>query len=316
MCHGNRRQVVVIRTVRYRFLLVVVGSVFASVGSIADTPESSAKPPPAITVHEGLVFAEPGETLALDLFLPALEDESVPCVIVIQGGGFSPQDGKRFRSFAEYLAEHGFAAATLAYRGRPKHTYKDTMDDVRAAVRYVRSVSGEHGIDPDRIGAMGRSAGGTLAVLLAVTDETEGGSADGPVQSSRIQAAAGFAGVYDFVARFTDAEQIALQPRHETKSGTNGEWIGEDFSADSAAWRDASAINHVDAADPPVLFIHCKDDSTVPWPQSQQMYTKLREAGVGAEIEIYETGGHGCQPKDGGDPMARMVEFFRKTLVP
>ncbi|GMV92869.1 MAG: hypothetical protein AMXMBFR82_26470 [Candidatus Hydrogenedentota bacterium] len=284
--------------------------------SLADeeSPRAAGEAAPALKIHEGLVFAEPGEKLALDLFLPASTDEAVPCVIVIQGGGFSPQDGKRFRSFAEYLAEHGFAAATIAYRGRPKHTYKDTMADVRAAVRYVRSVSGEYGIEPDRIGAMGRSAGGTLAVLLAVMDEPEDGG-DGPTQSSRIQAAAGFAGVYDFVARFTDAEQIALQPRHETKSDTNGEWIGEDFSADSAAWRDASAINHVDAADPPVLFIHCKDDSTVPWPQSQQMYARLREAGVDAEIEIYKTGGHGCQPKDGGDPMARMVEFFRKALA-
>lgn len=296
-------------------MLVLVGSVFAVV-SIAATLEASVEPTPAITVHEGLVFADPGEKLALDLFLPASTDEAVPCVMVIQGGGFSPQDGKRFRSFAEYLAEHGFAAATIAYRGRPKHTYKDTMADVRSAVRYVRSVSGEYGIDPDRIGAMGRSAGGTLAVLLAVMDEPEDGGSEAPTQSSRIQAAAGFAGVYDFVARFTDAEQIALQPRHETKSDTNGEWIGEDFSADSAAWRDASAINHVGAADPPVLFIHCKDDSTVPWPQSQQMYEKMRAARIDAEIEIYKTGGHGCQPKDGGDPMARMVEFFRKTLFP
>lgn len=285
--------------------------------SLADeeSPRAAGEAASALTIHEGLVFAEPGEKLALDLFLPASTDAAVPCVMVIQGGGFSPQDGKRFRSFAEYLAEHGFAAATIAYRGRPKHTYKDTMADVQAAVRYVRSVSGEYGIDPNRIGAMGRSAGGTLAVLLAVTDEPEGGGSEGPTQSSRIQAAVGFAGVYDFVARFTDAEQIALQPRHETKSGTNGEWIGEDFSADSAAWRDASAVNHVDAADPPVLLIHCKDDSTVPWPQSQQMYTKLREAGVDVEIEIYETGGHGCQPKDGGDPMARMVEFFKIALM-
>jgi acetyl esterase/lipase len=266
-------------------------------------------------MHEGLVFAEPGEKLTMDLHVPRPAGKAVPCVLVIQGGGFSPQDGKRFRSVAVYLAEHGFAAATIAYRGRPAHTYKDTMADVRAAVRYVRSVSGKYGIDPDRIGAMGRSAGGTLAVLLAVTDETEIDSGDETAQSSRIQAAVGFAGVYDFVARFTDPEQIALQLRHEAKSDTNGEWIGEPFSAGSVAWRDASAINHVDAADPPVLFIHCKDDSTVPWPQSQQMYEKMREAGVDAEIEIFETGGHGCQPKDGGDPMARMVEFFRKILA-
>lgn len=289
--------------------LIVSGCVLAAAGV---EPSEAA---PGTTVHEGIVYSAEDPTLTMDLYLPRLTGTRVPCVMVIQGGGFSAQDGKRFRPFAEYLDENGFAAVTFAYRGRPQQTYKDTMADVRAAVRYVRSVSGEYGIDPDRIGAMGRSAGATLAVLLAVTDDTEAGSGDGPLPSSRIQAAVGFAGVYDFVARFTDSEQIALQPRHETKTETNSEWIGEDFSAESTAWRDVSAINHVDTADPPVLLIHCKDDTTVPWPQSQQMYTKLRDAGVNAEIEIYESGGHGCQPKGGGDPMERMVEFFKRILA-
>ncbi|GMW03274.1 MAG: hypothetical protein AMXMBFR84_44080 [Candidatus Hydrogenedentota bacterium] len=235
-------------------------------------------------------------------------------MIVIQGGGFSPQDGKRFRVFAEYLAERGFAAATIAYRGQPEHTYKETMSDVREAVRYVRSVSGTYGIDPDRIGAAGRSAGATLAVLLAVADDSTADGGDGTAASHRIRAAVGFAGVYDFVTRFTDPEQLALQPKHEAKAKTNGAWIGEDFSIDSAAWREASAISHVDRTDPPVLFIHCKDDSTVPWIQSQKMYAMMRSHEVDAEIAIYETGGHGCQPKDGRDPMALMVEFFKKAL--
>jgi acetyl esterase/lipase len=296
-------------------MLIFGGCASALVG--AEPSRTVAESPSGIVVHEGLVYAKPGTTLTLDLYLPASTGEGVPCVIVIQGGGFSPQDGKRFRSFAEYLAEHGFAAATIAYRGRPEHTYEDTMADARAAVRYIRRVSGEYGIDPDRIGAMGRSAGATLAALLAVTGEMEEPEGEGgePAYSSRIQAAVGFAGVYDFVARFTDTEQIALQPRVEAKRRTNGEWIGEPFAATSEAWRNASAVNHLDAADPPTLLIHCKDDETVPWPQSQDMYARMIDAGINAEIEIYETGGHGCQTKDAAGSLARMVAFFQKTLM-
>ncbi len=276
------------------------------------TPESTS----GITLHEGLAYSSADPALAMDLYLPRLTGTRVPCVMVIQGGGFRGQDGKRFRPFAEYLAENGFAAVTFAYRGRPGHTYEETMADVNAAVRYVRKISPDFGIDPNRIGAMGRSAGGTLAVLLAVTgDEQESEGGGDRAYSSRIQAAVGISGVYDFIARFTDEAQIALQSRHEAKIESNGEWIGEPFSATSEKWRDASAINHLDGDDPPMLLLQCKDDATVPWPQAQGMYEKMKDAGINAEIEIYETGGHGCQTKDAKGSMARMVGFFKETLM-
>jgi len=270
-----------------------------------------------ITVHEGLAYSAADPALTMDLYLPRLVGRRAPCVMVIQGGGFRAQDGKRFRPFAEYLAENGFAAVTFAYRGRPGHTYQETMADVRAAVQYVRKISGDYGIDPDRIGAMGRSAGGTLAALLAVTGDEQESEGDGRdrAYSSRIQAAVGISGVYDFVARFTDEAQVGLQPRYGEKTESNGEWIGEPFSATSEQWRDASAINHLDRAVPPILLLQCKDDATVPWQQARDMYAKMKEAGIAAEIEIYETGGHGCQSKDAAGSMARMVAFFKKTLM-
>jgi pectinesterase len=267
------------------------------------------------TVRTGLPYCEADHDLRLDLFLPKNAGRPVPCVIVIQGGGFRAQDGQRFRPFAEYLAGHGMAAALIAYRGRPDHTYRDTLADVRAAVRFVRKVDGQYNIAVDKIGAMGRSAGGTLAALLAVTGgmrEFEG-AGDHPEFSSRIQAAVAYAGVFDFVARFTDPEQIALQPRHKTKMETNGEWIGAAFSRNNPDWLTASAIRHVDKDDPPVLFLHCKNDTTVPWMQSRDMCAKMKEAGVASRVKYYETGGHGFKTL-GEEPMAEMARFFRETL--
>jgi pectinesterase len=251
----------------------------------------------------------------LDLFLPKAAEHPVPCVIVIQGGGFRSQDGQRFRPFAEHLAEHDMAAALIAYRGRPDHHYRNTLADAKAAVRFVRKVGGQHNIAVDRIGAMGRSAGGTLAGLLAVTGEMQdfegaGGHAE---CSSSIQAAAAYAGVYDFVARFTDREQLALQPGHETKIATNGEWIGAPFALDDPDWLAASAICHVDDGDPPILFLHCKNDTTVPWIQSRDMCAKMKDAGIASRVKYYETGGHGFKNL-GEEPMAEMVRFFRETL--
>ncbi len=270
----------------------------------------------AIKVLEELEYSAAGGVgLTLDLFLPEASVDPHPCVVVIQGGGFRAQDGQRFRWMAEYLAERGFAAALIAYRGTPEHEYLDTIADTKAAVRYIRRMSGLHGIDPDRIGATGSSAGATLATILAVTgDDPEfEGRGGHPEYSSRIQAAVAYSGVFDFVSRFTVESQIALQPNIETKLVSNGKWVGERFSPESDAWRKASAINHVDRDDPPVLFIHCKDDATVPWLQSQLMGEKMREKGAESAFLYYETGGHGYKGV-GEERLAAMVAFFRERL--
>jgi acetyl esterase/lipase len=251
----------------------------------------------------------------MDLFLPKAADEPTACVIVIQGGGFAAQDGQKFRRFAEYFSQHGFAAALIAYRGRPDHEYRDTVADVKAAVRYVRKVSTQYNIDSDRIGAMGRSAGGTLAAVLGVTGGVEEleGDAGPPGFSSRIQAAVALAGVFDFVSRFTDKQQIALQPKVDSKIVSNGQWIGPPFSPTDEHWLRASAINHVDEEDPPILFLSCRDDATVPWIQSQEMFEAMKEAGADPAIRLYETGGHSFGTL-GEEPMAEMVRFFKNTL--
>lgn len=253
-----------------------------------------------------LPFREKEPGLTLDLYLPHDASQSVPCVMVIQGGGFRPQNGQRFRPFAGRLAEQGFAAALISYRGRPECHYVETLSDVTAAVRFIRTVGPEHGIDVTRIGAIGRSAGGTLTALLAVMDHQD--------PEVRIQAAVCFAGVFDFVSRFTDPEQLELQPNHAAKLKSNGEWIGTAFSIKDEHWLAASAINHVDSTDPPILLLHAKDDTTVPWIQSRNMHRALKAAGAESELTVYATGGHAVMPKD-ADSLEAMVTFLRKHLM-
>ncbi len=264
-------------------------------------------------LHEGLCYSSADPWLKLDLFLPPTTVKAVPCAMVISGGEFLAQDGQRFRHFAEYLAMNGFAAALIAYRGRPHHTYRETISDVKAAVRFVRSISGEYGIDPDRIGAVGRSAGGTLALLLAVTGGmTEYEGDDGHLSySSGVQAAAGIAGPYDFVARFATAEQVLVQPEVDRKVKAIAEWLGAPFSITGEDWLRASAINHVKSTDPPILLTHSKDDPFVPWMQSRDMHAALTAAGVDAEIELSETGGH-VGPANAKE---LVLSFLIKTLT-
>lgn len=277
-----------------------------------NSPEESTRSPNESSIHEGIRYSHIDENLKMDLFLPQARAQPVPCVLAISGGGFRSQDGQRVRHFAEHLVASGFASALIAYRARPDNTYQTSIADAKAVVRFVRSISAKHRIDPGRIGVVGRSAGATLAALLAVTADMNEFEGDGghPEFSSRIQAAVGIAGTYDFVARYSAKEQTAIQPKLDKFIRSNGEWIGAPFSSTNEHWARASAINHVAAKNAPILLLHSKDDPIVPWMQSRDMHARMARAGVQSELKIYETGGH-VGPST---TMELMIAFLRKVL--
>lgn len=275
-----------------------------------------------VSVVRDVEYARPeGQPLRLDFYRPSGQARPVPCIVVIAGGGFRAQERGRAGCVAAYLATRGFAAASIDYRGTPGATFVATIQDTKAAVRWVRSHAGEYGLDPARIGAMGQSAGGHLAVMLAVTGGLgpfEGPGAS-PGVSSRIQAAVALAGVFDFISRLRDGGQQSHQPKMlETKRRTNGEWIGEPFSPASERWRRAAPISYVSADDAPVLFIHCRGDQTVPFAQSVQMCEVLRPLNPRCQLVLYEGGGHNILRVAGTN--ARMWEeaiaFLSTHLAP
>jgi len=258
-----------------------------------------------------------GEPLRMNLFLPAARKAPVPCIVVITGGGFKTGKRARFSPMAAYLAVNGFAAASIDYRGAPDDHFLTTVHDTKSAVRFLRANAERFHLDPDHFGAFGQSAGGHLAAMLAVTGDVEslegdGGHAD---QSSRIQAAVSFAGVFDFISRLRDGGQQTNAL--ETKRRTNGDWVGEPFSETSETWRKASPIHYVTGDDPPILFVHCRGDNTVPFEQSIQMHEAMQEHGDGSRLVLYDGGGHGITKAAGINHRAwrETLDFFGKTLA-
>lgn len=258
-------------------------------------------------------------SLLLDFYSATNPPKDQACIVVITGGGFNAQTKSKFAPYAAYLATRGFATASISYRGRPNHTYKATIADTKAAVRFLRTHAAQFGIHPDRFGAMGQSAGGHLAAMLAVSNDVaafEENNAHKNV-SSRIQAAACFAGVFDFISRLRDGghQTNGLQ----TKRKTNGEWIGVKFSPRNAKWTEASPIAYVNKNDPPLLLVHCRSDKTVPVAQSEQMYEVIRKTAPQSRLLIFdEGGGHGITKASDVNQQAwdATVEFFNQTLRP
>lgn len=271
-----------------------------------------------VGVYRHLEFVSHSDgALQLDLYVPGGAGEPVPAIIVIPGGGFRSQVKEKFAAEAQRLAEAGFAAASIGYRGSPEHTFLATVHDTKAAVRFIRANAAQFNIDPDLIGAFGQSAGGHLAGMLAVTGDSEKleGEAGTPGVSSRVQAAVSFAGAFDFISRLRDGGHQGSGI--EEKRAGNGAWIGEHFSAKSAAWKLASPYYHISEDDPPLLLVHCKDDATVPYQQSVQMYNGMKTIRPESRLLLFEKGGHSIRtsPLVRDEAWSWTIAFFREHLV-
>src|SRR5687768_17249118 len=171
--------------------------------SPADTPTAAPRPidppfllQPTVELREGIVFARPdGEPLECQLFLPRARTAAPrPGIVWVHGGGWrnKAMEGRVLWRQAAHLASLGYPGINITYRLTPTYQFPAQLEDVQAGVRWVRQHAAELGIDPDRIGTVGESAGGHLSALLATTDSPEDGF------SSRVQALVAIYGVFDF----------------------------------------------------------------------------------------------------------------------
>jgi acetyl esterase/lipase len=252
-----------------------------------------------------------GVELKLDLYGPQAMGQR-PAVVYIHGGGWVSGDKRAGEGAAlvPELVRRGYVVAAVNYRLGPEHLFPAQIEDVKCAVRFLRAGAAMLGIDPDRIGAFGGSAGGHLAALLGVTDtsaglEGKGGHAD---QSSRVQAVVDLYGPSDLRALFD--QSAGARPRAIVFGGTDGAWIER-----------GSPISYVSPDDPPFLLIHGDRDALVPVSQSQVLYEHLTAAGVPTSLVIVHNAGHTFTPRGGpitptrDEITAMIADFFDRTLA-
>jgi acetyl esterase/lipase len=248
-----------------------------------------------IIEHRDLIFAEyPNKKLALDLFLPAEPlDEPVPCVVCIHGGAWRVNRRLWYEPFAAYLASKGFAAVTIDYRMLPAVKIIDCVYDTKAAVRWVRANADKYGIDPDRIGALGASAGAQLVALLATTADVPEleGSGGNPGVSSAIQAG---------VCLATPAFKIdTIKPEFL-------KWFN--FSLEELKL--VSPYENISSSSAPLFLLHGTEDEVVDPQDSQDLYDKYKEVGAHAELKWVPDEGHDFyEGTDFGIELA--TEFFK-----
>ncbi len=247
--------------------------------------------------------------LTMDIWYPPRGIQPWPVAMFIHGGawtGGSKEDLTRAPE-KRALRVAGFLVVSVNYRLAPDYTFPAMIEDVKCAVRFLRAHASEYGLDPNRIGVWGTSAGGHLAALLGTTDETVGWDVGEYLeQSSRVQAVVDMFGPADLTAddfSFVQRENLMF-----TVFGVN--------EAKHSLLAQASPITYVSSDDPPFLFIHGVMDRVVPVSQSQAFYEALRSEGVLTYLVRVKNAGHSFRPIGGEIEPSReeisllVVRFF------
>lgn len=238
---------------------------------------------------EGIQFAQPdGVSLLLDLYLPE-DAENPPLVVFVHGGGW--KGGSRKKCRLSWVAEHGYAVASIEYRLSQEALFPAQIEDSKGALRWLRAHEEKYGYDASRIVVAGTSAGGHLAALLGTSGEVEAleGSTSGNAdRSSRVQGIINYYGPSDFVRRSDSHPAKTDHPE-----GGVYRLLGGPVKKNLEAAAKASPVTYISKDDPPMLIFHGDKDKTVFLDQSKWLVQKYEEAGLDVELEVIEGAGHG-----------------------
>ena len=207
-----------------------------------------------------------GHPLHLDLYRPAKLTRPVPALLFIHGGAWKSGKRQDYHFYTAAFARKGYVVATASYRLTGQAPYPAAVQDCKCAVRWLRANAKKYNIDPDKIAAVGGSAGGHLSMMLGYADDPalEGKSGHDGV-SSRVSAVVNIYGVYDMttrIAKESDAVKSFLQ--------------GKSFEEAPELYRQSSPMVHLDKDDPPTLILHGTIDETVPVAQSDRLAAHLK----------------------------------------
>lgn len=278
--------------------------------ALAQARDRARQVPPGAVVHRDLQYAQAGEKkLLLDLYLPEKPDGPLPVIVGIHGGGWA--NGSKQGGPGRFLAAHGFAVACINYRLSGEAIFPAQIEDCKSAVRWLRANADKYGLDPDRFGAMGHSAGGHLTSLLA----TSGGVKEfdqgaNLAFSSRVQAACPLSGPTDLLQMDAHAPPDA-RLKHDAPGSPESRLIGGPIQKNKKRAARANPITYIDAKDPPFLIIHGSADPLVPVHQAKLLHEALSSKGVESTLHVVEGAGHGVGSREVNAAAAR---FFQKHL--
>ncbi|GAB5518322.1 MAG: hypothetical protein RhofKO_05730 [Rhodothermales bacterium] len=226
----------------------------------------------------GLVDA--ADTPELTVYLPPEDQHTGAAVVILPGGGYKMlAKDHEGHDVARWLNSHGIAGIMATYRRGEAYRHPVPLMDAQRAIQTVRARASEWGIDAERVGILGFSAGGHLASTTGTHfDESFGPDDAMATQSARP----------DFMLLLYPVISLTTEYTHQ---GSKWHLLGDE--PDPELVERLSSELQVTPETPPTFLFHTNDDTAVPPENSVMFYQALRRAGVPAEMHIYEPGHHG-----------------------
>ena len=294
---------------------LILAGLLATIPPSGQAQDRAAAPiqlPAGVQSELDIAYADESPAQKLDIYLPPGEANLPrPAIVVVHGGGWrggDKQRGQWVRIPAQYASD-GYVAISVNYRLTGEAPWPAQVEDVKAAVRWLRAHAEKYAVDVNRIGAYGNSAGAHLVSLLGLVKQSDGLEGEGPHQdqSSMVQAVCASATPTDFL--------------NLLKPGVVPERLGRTFLAGpsdtlSDRARQASPITYARGDAPPFFLIHGTADQTVPISQSDRFAKALREAGAKqVRYMIFDSETHGVFQRQQLLTYPAMKAFFADALT-
>lgn len=246
--------------------------------------------------------------LKLDLIYPEdMSDKRYPCIVWICGGGWMRIDKSAHLSYLSTLAHQGFVVCSVEYRTSNEGCYPMQIEDVKAAIRYLRAHADRYRIDKEHFGAMGESAGGFLTCMAALDHDKVHDVGEYLEESSSIQAACPWYPP-------TNLSTFKYKDEEECAASMESLLLGYNTMRNIKEAYNSSPVSKVTKDAPPFLIIHGINDQTVPFEQSEELYDKLIENGCDADLIALEGADHADLQFFQDELWDRIIEFFKTKL--
>lgn len=250
-----------------------------------------------------IVYSDPMLAQKLDVWAPSGEGR-FPIAIVVHGGGWVGGD-KRIewvQPLFPLLQQANFTIFTINYRLTPQSPYPAMIQDLEAAIKWVRKNAKKYKGDKDRIALIGESAGGHMVAYVGAKGRGD----------TKVDAVVDFYGAHDLLvlAKDRDGGDLSKIARNLLQKPADNE----------TEWRlrEASPIQYVHKGMPPFLFITGTGDTTVPPNQSTLMCDKMKSVGARCEVFTIDAAPHGMSNWEKNPAFQtykpKMVEWLKATL--
>lgn len=277
-------------------------------------PSKLANLPEGMAAETDIVYApEPASPRQrLDILYHTDMSAPRPAIAIVHGGGWRRGHKESWHWKMLRYAKFGYVMLSIDYRLVDEVRYPEPLRDCKMAIQWLKANAAKYGVDPERIGVTGNSAGAHLSALVAVTDADFALQGDEPNAgfSPRVAAAAVESGAFDFrspvAARFDKSDYPGMV---KLIGGTRAE------KPEAAAA--ASPVVHVSSDDPPFLILHGRTDGLFDYRrQAVPFHEALEAAGVESELVLLDNFGHGAKGKNRPSSDPYIEAFFARRLGP